>query len=139
MEIISSYTRAEAIEDGVLVDVTNTAKEAGFRFPVAITIGAYEKYIKAPDECPEDFPPQDTAGRLWDTLWMLYRAIRRGAESEVVFEVIFQMPKGNDWEPATERRCKAAGNYARLVKLRALCHPGDHMEPVITIMKMNED
>ena len=29
-EIISIYTRAQAIEDGVLVDVTDTAKEAGF-------------------------------------------------------------------------------------------------------------
>ena len=36
-EIIFSYTRAQAIADRVLVDVTPTALEAGFRFPVAAT------------------------------------------------------------------------------------------------------
>jgi len=35
--VIYSYTRAQAIEDGMFVDVTETAKEAGFKYPVAIT------------------------------------------------------------------------------------------------------
>ena len=30
-------SRAQAIEDGVLVDVSDIAKEAGFRYPVALT------------------------------------------------------------------------------------------------------
>lgn len=30
-DIISTYSRAQAIEDGVLVDVTETAKEAGIK------------------------------------------------------------------------------------------------------------
>ena len=34
-EIIYAYTRAQAIEDGVLADVSEVAKEAGFRYPVA--------------------------------------------------------------------------------------------------------
>ena len=34
---IFAYTRAQAIEDGILVDVSETAREAGFRIPVAIT------------------------------------------------------------------------------------------------------
>ncbi len=34
--VISVYTRAQAIEDGVLVDVSETAREAGFRIPVAV-------------------------------------------------------------------------------------------------------
>ena len=29
-DIISTYTRAQAIEDGVLIDISPTAKEAGF-------------------------------------------------------------------------------------------------------------
>jgi hypothetical protein len=33
-EVIFSYIRAQAIADRVLVDVTPTALEAGFRFPV---------------------------------------------------------------------------------------------------------
>ena len=31
MPVISSYSRKQAIEDGVLVDVTETAREAGIR------------------------------------------------------------------------------------------------------------
>ena len=38
MVVISSYTRAEAIEDGVLVDVSKVAREAGIKYPVAVTI-----------------------------------------------------------------------------------------------------
>ena len=35
--VIYSYTRAQALADGVLVDVTETGKEVGFKLPVAIT------------------------------------------------------------------------------------------------------
>ena len=33
--VIFAYTRAQAIEDGILVDVSDTAREAGFKIPVA--------------------------------------------------------------------------------------------------------
>jgi hypothetical protein len=36
-EVISTYTRAQAIEDGVLVDAGSIALEAGFTGPVALT------------------------------------------------------------------------------------------------------
>jgi len=36
-EVICSYIRAHAIEDGMLVDVSALAKEAGFRYPMAVT------------------------------------------------------------------------------------------------------
>jgi hypothetical protein len=36
-ELISSYTRKQAIADGSLIDVTKTAKEIGFVCPVATT------------------------------------------------------------------------------------------------------
>ena len=36
-EVISTYTRAQAIEDGVLVDAGPMAKEAGFNWPVVLT------------------------------------------------------------------------------------------------------
>ena len=31
--VIFSYTRAQAIADGVLIDATELAKQAGFRYP----------------------------------------------------------------------------------------------------------
>jgi hypothetical protein len=34
-ELIHSYSRAQAIADGVLIDVSETAKEVGIVFPVA--------------------------------------------------------------------------------------------------------
>ncbi len=40
-EPISIYTRAQALDDGFLVDVSELAKEAGFRFPVALTRAAW--------------------------------------------------------------------------------------------------
>jgi hypothetical protein len=38
--LIHCYTRADAIRDGVLNDVSETAREAGIRWPVALTAAA---------------------------------------------------------------------------------------------------
>jgi hypothetical protein len=38
-DIISRYTRMDAIEDGVLVDVTGWAKRAGFKLHTCLTSG----------------------------------------------------------------------------------------------------
>ena len=35
--VISAYSRVQAIADDVLINVTETAKEAGFIYPVAVT------------------------------------------------------------------------------------------------------
>ena len=39
--VVASYSRAQAIEDGVLIDVTAMAREAGFKWPVALTHTAW--------------------------------------------------------------------------------------------------
>lgn len=44
-EVIHAYTRAQAIEDGVLVDVSHMACRMGFKFSVAITAAAYHVYV----------------------------------------------------------------------------------------------
>src|SRR5512142_1811169 len=72
--LIFSYTRAQAIADGVLVDVSKLAKEAGFRFPVAVTAGVWAECVAVPD----DVEGQDETGRLWDVLTMLRFAILQG-------------------------------------------------------------
>ena len=72
-EIIYAYTRAQAIEDGVLADVSEMAKEAGFRYPVALTHAVYVKYV----EVPEGVIGQDESGRLWDILFMCANRARR--------------------------------------------------------------
>ena len=72
-QIIHSYTRAQAIADGALVDITTTAREAGFRWPVAITAAAHARTI-AWDE--GNGAMQDTDGRAWDVVWMGAHAAR---------------------------------------------------------------
>lgn len=119
-EVISTYTRAQALADGVLVDVSTTAKEAGIKFPVAITQALYHGVI-APDPRAVG---QDVDGRLWDALYMLRNEIRRGnGGAVVVYRCYFVMK-------ARQRR---------LMTLKAVCGPGDNAEPVITIMLPDED
>ena len=66
---IHSYSRAQALADGVLIDVSSTAREAGIRFPTAVTRAVWDGYVRVPPgvEC------QDEAGRLWDVLWSAIR------------------------------------------------------------------
>jgi hypothetical protein len=59
-DVIHSYSRAEAIRDGVLIDVTAVAREAGFRYPVALTAAVWERYVVV----PPGVICQDEAGRL---------------------------------------------------------------------------
>ena len=40
-DLISTYTRAQALADGVLVDITLWAREAGFTIPVAVTAAVW--------------------------------------------------------------------------------------------------
>jgi hypothetical protein len=36
-DLIHRYSRADAIRDGVLIEVSSTARQAGIRFPIALT------------------------------------------------------------------------------------------------------
>jgi hypothetical protein len=72
-ELIHRYTRADAIADGVLIDVSATAREAGFRWPVALTCAAWERCVSV----PPSVACQDEAGRLWNVLFMLRCAVAR--------------------------------------------------------------
>ncbi|MFO0570187.1 MAG: DUF6573 family protein [Polyangiaceae bacterium] len=116
-EIISSYSRAQAIEDGVLVDVTATSREAGFTVPVAVTAAAWCELEPTEADASQG---QSAIGRLWDVLNVL-RA-RAGDTDMVLFDVLVAR---ND---KTERLC-----------LKAVIGPGDDAAPVITIMLPNED
>ena len=121
MEIIHSYSRAQAIEDGVLVEVTETAKEAGIRFPTALTRAVWYRFV----EVPPGLACQDEKGRLWDILWMLRCRIAAARPNESQMQ--FQLYVRNDRLPP------------KLVTLKAHCGPGDTPDPVITIMLPEED
>ena len=120
MEVIYAYTRAQAIEDGVLIDVSTVAREAGFRWPVAMTSTVWGRFV----EVPPGVEAQDEQGRLWDILWMLHVATKAGKGGS---EIRFSLHVRND------------NLSPKLVNLKALCGPGDDFEPVITVMMPDED
>jgi len=126
-DIISRYTRAQAIADGVLVDVSETAREAGFRWPVAITCTAWLHCVawSEPDNRRQVY--QDEAGRLWDVLWMAYNAIRSAPGGTQIEYALYRVPRDGKSVTATRTR------------LKLVCGPGDAGEPVITIMLPQED
>lgn len=141
-DLIHSYTRAQAIEDGVLVDVSDVAKEAGFKLPVTITRAAWARYVEVPAGL--EVRGQSVDGRLWDVLFMLHVAIKRhqGKGSEIHYQLHVALPDAGDWF-SNEAHPEAGSGLARsthsLVTLKALCGPGDALEPVVTIMLPNED
>ena len=62
--VVFSFSRAQAIADGVLIDVSDVAKEAGFRFPVAMTADAWSDCVAWREN--SQGAGQSRAGRLWD-------------------------------------------------------------------------
>ena len=122
--VISVYTRAQAIDDGFLVDVSDSSeyKELRFRFPIALTRAVWDRYV----EVSQGVWGQDLHGRLWDVLFMLRQAIRSSRTGDYLR---FQLHVRND---------NRAG-MPPLVTLKAICGPGDDAEPVITVMLPDED
>ena len=121
--VIYSYTRAQAVADGVQVEVTKTAKEAGISFPVFLTRTVFDAYVAV----PEGVTGQDEAGRLWDIVWMLRFAIIRSRSHTDRVPVALYVRNDN--------------TRAKLVKLIAQCGPldMDDPQPAITVMMPDED
>lgn len=126
-EVISSYSRAQAIEDGVLVDVSETSREAGIKFPVAITRGVFDECVALPEGY---HGLQDERGRLWDVISMLRFALRRASGDRLHYGVLVR---------GVTKQLRDDQRPPRLHKLWAQCGPGDTAEPVITVMLPGED
>ena len=120
---IYTYSRAQAVADGLQVEVTKTAAEAGIRFPMFITRRVYDAYVTV----PPDVTGQDEAGRLWDLVWMTRFAIIRIRPGVDRLPVALYVRN----EPAR----------SRLIKLVAVCGPldFDDPQPAITVMLPYED
>ncbi len=121
--VVYSYTRAQAIEDGVQVEVTTTAQEAGISFPVFLTRTVFDAYVAV----PEGVTAQDENGRLWDIVWMLRFAIIRARPGVQRIPVALYVRNDN--------------HRAKLIKLIATCGPRDidDPQPAITVMMPDED
>ena len=90
---IYCYTRAQAIEDCVLIDVSEMAKKVGFKISVAVTAQVWNKYIDWTDEDSQKQPMQDTKRRLWDVLGFLYCAIFKSTPSDYIFYQLNIVPR----------------------------------------------
>ena len=127
-KVISTYTRAQAIDDGVLIDVGDMAQEAGFKLPVAMTAAAWADCVAWSADDSERQVHQDQSGRLWDVLFMASHAIRThtGQTSRLPF-TLYRVPRDG------------CARKSELAQLKVVIGPGDRGEPVITILFPNED
>jgi hypothetical protein len=122
-KVIFQYTRAQALVDGNQIDVSETAREAGIRFPTFITRGVFDQYVAV----PKGVEGQDESGRLWDVVFMLRRAIIQSKEN--TDHIPFQLYVRN------------TNAKPKLVSLFAACGPLDidNPAPAITVMLPGED
>jgi hypothetical protein len=137
--VIFKYTRAQAIADGVLVDLTADGEtkllvqEAGILLPIAMTSTAFHATVLAgtTENASGEFifpAGQSTKGRLWDVLMVLRYSIRaanrKGDTDRVTFKV--DVDTNGDGKHTT-------------VNLWCMVGPGDDASPVLTVMLEGED
>lgn len=118
-EPIFCYSRQDALEDGVLHDLSELAEEAGFTLPLAVTASVWSDL----NDIPADHSHESVTGRAWDMLVMALYAVRRMREDSdtLSFTMILHTSEGRE----------------RTYKM--VCGPGDAGEAVMTIMQTNED
>ena len=121
-KLIYSYSRKQAIEDGLLLDCTAQAKDSGFTLHTVVTDNLYHGFIAPPAGLEGE--GQSVEGRLHDVLWMVLDAARKQPNSSrVETDVLFLMA------PARQEK----------VRVVAVVGPGDEGEPVLTIMLPGDD
>ena len=116
--LIYSYSRAQAIADGVLIDVTAQAKEAGFKLHTVVSDNLFHSYIAPPAGLNGE--GQSIEGRLHDVFFVLLAAIRsfKAATDYAEIDVLFLLAPGRQEK----------------VKVIAVVGPGDEGEPVMTML-----
>ena len=119
-DLIYAYTRQQALADGVLVDVSQMAKEISFRFPTAITA---DLHAKLDPKQAEKAAGQNYDGRLWDVLWMASLAARQSKRDRIDFQVFLTEINNELNQHVT----------CSILSLWMVVGPGDQGEPVITI------
>jgi len=122
-DVVYTYTRQQAIEDAVLIDLTTLYPDICsqlYKYPLAVTAevwGIIERAVSNKQHC------NDYEGVIWDLLWMSQRGIfKRIDKSQHLFQVIIT-GAGTD----------------NLHTFKIVCHPGDNAEPVLTVMMPSED
>lgn len=113
--LIFSYSRAQAISDRVLIDVSQRAKLLGYRFPVALTAAVYNAVTA-------DAKDQMEVGARVDLLLIALRdSIARNPGAGDRLDFVVKPPALTP------------------LSVWALCGPGDTPDPVLTVMLPHED
>lgn len=157
--LIHSYTRQEAIADGVLIDIekefAGMSKQAGLEFPVALTARAFNRYVSLNPNAKKAL--EDPKGRLWDVLWMLRIRIKLSPGNKKLDSIKFSflctvpsetepfaietLPPSDeeDEEVFLEEMASYLQQNKRLCWLKAVVGPDDEGKGCITIMLPWED
>ena len=131
-EPISVYTRAQALDDGTLCDLTPIAPRYGFKIPMACTSGVWHtlEWNEGDEARKDNATGQTTEGRLHDVLSLAGLAAREAARNEptstVYFDVLMVPRSGSVSVALTQQFILVVG-------------PGDQGEPVLTLMLPGED
>ncbi len=112
-EVISAYSRAQAIEDGALIDITSTTAGKCFKFPMAVTAAVYAVLRD------ETSTSDSVDGRLWDMANIMMVAARSATGRR---QIDFKIRMGR-----------------RTHDLYVVIGPGDTAAPVMTVMMKGED
>lgn len=124
-DLVSVYTRAQAIEDGVLIDVTknfpNEIRDCGIKFHVAMTQAAFAEAVEMTEKAEQCGCSLNA--RMYDVLYIYMLKARRTVIDTMFFDL-----------RVVKNRAKPSRVF-----LKAMCHPGDEGEPVITISLPDED
>ena len=118
----TALSHAQAIAEGLQVDVTNTARKAGILFPVFLTRAVFNACVAV----PAGVLGQDEASRLWEVVRMTRLAILRSHGHTARMTVALYVRNDN--------------HTVRLVKLIAVCSAlaMDDPHPAITVMTVDE-
>lgn len=119
---VSVYTRSQAIDDGYLIDLSETARGLGFKVPVAITSDAFVRCVHLEKEEAQALGVSECqrVTRLLRVLLFKIRNTMNGSEDRCTFELAFQA-------------LKAGQSVEERAMIEATIGPGDDGEPVITI------
>jgi hypothetical protein len=115
INLIDTYSRKEAIEDGSLIDVTSIAKELKFKYPVALTQKA-----------------QGVAYTLKKSLGISKDQAIRTLLTVMRDEIVAKKPSSDTFYFTVKTSRDEHALYS-------VIGPGDTAEPVITVMVPGED
>lgn len=164
-QLIDSYSRKQAIEDGVLVDVEKyfsdfTVGSVGFNFPIAMTSEVFNRYVKLNPTAEKAL--ESEKGRMLDILSMLMLKIKLTAKKELTDTLIFwvictvpierepnamEMLEDNDdldededyFDLDLENFLNSLKARRKKCWLKSVVGANDDLSPCITIMFLNQD